>query len=123
MASQVDLIKSRDNLLTVIEALNLRVRFGLPREAHTARTRLIHLEAHDRIVALIVDSAREFCSIPADAIKAVEETLHGIRGNYLQGVVTVRERLVFLIDVSAVLAPEEVELPAQAASLPVAAKA
>ena len=70
-----------------------------------------------------MDSAREFCSIPADAIKAVEETLHGIRGNYLQGVVTVRERLVFLIDVSAVLAPEEVELPAQTASLPFAAKA
>jgi purine-binding chemotaxis protein CheW len=106
----------------VVPALNLRVRFGLPRENPTARTRLVYLEAHDRLVALIVDAAREFCSIPADAIKPVEETLHGIRGNYLKGVVTVRERLVFLIDVSAVLAPEEVELPPQAASLTAAAR-
>jgi purine-binding chemotaxis protein CheW len=106
----------------VVPALNLRVRFGLPRENPTARTRLVYLEAHDRLVALIVDAAREFCSIPTDAIKPVEETLHGIRGNYLKGVVTVRERLVFLIDVSAVLAPEEVELPPHAGSSAVAAR-
>src|SRR3954468_2917446 len=49
----------------VIPALNLRVRFGLPRQAPTARTRLIFLVVQDRVVALIVDAAREFRKIPA----------------------------------------------------------
>jgi purine-binding chemotaxis protein CheW len=99
----------------VVPALNLRVRFGLPREAHTPQTRLIFLRAHQRSVALVVDSAREFRAIAREEIRPVEETLHGIRGNYLKGVAKVRDRLAFLIDVAAVLAPEEVELPAQAA--------
>lgn len=100
----------------VVPALNLRVRFGLPREAHTPQTRLIFLRAHERSVALVVDSAREFRSIAREEIKPVEETLHGIRGNYLKGVAKVRDRLAFLIDVAAVLAPEEVELLSQAAA-------
>lgn len=100
----------------VVPALNLRIRFGLPREAHTAQTRLIFLRAHERSVALVVDSAREFRSVAREEIKPVEETLHGIRGNYLKGVAKVRDRLAFLIDVAAVLAPEEVEGFAQAAA-------
>jgi purine-binding chemotaxis protein CheW len=48
----------------VIPAINLRVRFGLPRQPPTARTRLIFLRVRQRVVALIVDAAREFQTIP-----------------------------------------------------------
>ena len=87
----------------VIPALNLRTRFGFPREAHTPRTRLIFLKNEQRTVALIVDSAREFRSIPTDSIRPIEETLTGVNGNYVRGVATVGDRLVLLLDVSAVL--------------------
>jgi purine-binding chemotaxis protein CheW len=87
----------------VIPALNLRARFGFPREPHTPRTRLIFVRVHQRTVALIVDAAREFRKIPAAAVRPIEETLHGINGNYVRGVATVGERLVLLLDVVAVL--------------------
>ena len=87
----------------VIPALNLRTRFGFPREAHTPRTRLIFLKSEQRTVALIVDSAREFRSIPTDSIRPIEETLTGVNGNYVRGVATLNDRLVLLIDVGAVL--------------------
>ena len=87
----------------VIPTLNLRARFGFPREAHTPRTRLIFLKSQQRTVALIVDSAREFRSIPTDSIRPIEETLTGVNGNYIRGVATVGERLVLLLDVDAVL--------------------
>ena len=54
------IVFSRGQLFT---ALNLRSRFGLPRVAHTERSRLIFVRIHERTVALIVDSAREFRSI------------------------------------------------------------
>jgi purine-binding chemotaxis protein CheW len=38
----------------VIPALNLRVRFGLPRQPHTARTRLIFLKVQDRVASEVV---------------------------------------------------------------------
>jgi purine-binding chemotaxis protein CheW len=87
----------------VIPALNLRVRFGLPRVEPTPRTRLIFLRNERRTVALIVDSAREFRSIPTDSIRPIAETLTGVNGNYVQGVATVGDRLVLLLDIGAVL--------------------
>lgn len=87
----------------VIPALDLRVRFGFPRTAPTSRTRLIFLRVHQRTVAVIVDSAREFRTIPASAIRPAEETLLGISGNYVRGLATVGDRLVLLLDVVAVL--------------------
>jgi purine-binding chemotaxis protein CheW len=101
----------------VIPALNLRARFGLPRETPTARTRLIFLRSHQRTVALIVDSAREFRTIPSSAIRPIEETLTGVHGNYVRGVATQNDRLVLLLDIAAVLNLDSAE-PALA-SLPV----
>lgn len=101
----------------VFPALNLRVRFGLPRQAATAGTRLIFLKVQQRIVALIVDSAREFQRIPADQIRPITETLVGIDGNYVEGVATVKGRSVLILNVGAVLTLEEITPPPGAEAL------
>jgi purine-binding chemotaxis protein CheW len=84
-------------------ALNLRVRFGLEPTPVTPQTRLLFVRIHQRTVALIVDAAREFRTLPSDAIRPVEHALHGIDGNYLQGVATVNGRTVILLDLLSVL--------------------
>jgi purine-binding chemotaxis protein CheW len=94
--------------------LNLRVRFGLPRQAPTPQTRLIFVRVHNRVVALTADSAREFRRIPAETIRPIESTLQGIDRNYVTGVATVRERLVLLLDIAAILRVEETVAPAAA---------
>ena len=104
----------------VIPALNLRARFGLPRIPRDRQTRLILLSVRERVVALIVDAAREFKRIPAETIRPIEETLHGVAGNYVGGVATVKDRMVLLLDVGAVLSPEEINLPEGAPAAPVA---
>lgn len=90
----------------VVPAMNLRVRFGLPRQEHGPGTRLIFVRSGARTLALIVDAAREFRVIPAGAIRPVEETLHGVQGNYVEGVAHVGDRLVLLVDVLAVIAAD-----------------
>lgn len=100
----------------VIPALNLRARFGLPRAAATPQTRLLFIGWRERTVALIVDSAREFRAIPPETIRPIEETLTGIGGIYLRGLATVKERLVLLLDLAAVLDLSQVELPEEAAA-------
>lgn len=84
-------------------ALNLRARFGLPVVPHSPRTRLLFVRVHERTVALIVDSAREFRRIDADAIRPVERELHGVHGNYVRGVATIGERFVLLVDLLVLL--------------------
>jgi purine-binding chemotaxis protein CheW len=87
----------------VVPALNLRVRFGFPREPHTMRTRLIIVQTHQRLVGLIVDSAREFSAIPDEAIRPIQEAITGMEGNYLKGIASLDKRLVLLLDLETAL--------------------
>lgn len=87
----------------VIPAVNLRVRFGLPREPHTMRSRLIVVQTQQRLVGLIVDAAREFSAIPDDATRPIQDAISGMEGNYLKGIATVGERLILLLDLDATL--------------------
>jgi len=95
----------------VIPAINLRVRFGLPRAAFTPRTRLVYIHAQGRLVALIVDSAREFQRIPAEAIRPAGDSIPGVAGRFLEGHAQLGERSVLILDVAAVLRLEEIDPP------------
>jgi purine-binding chemotaxis protein CheW len=88
----------------VIPAINLRARFGFPRAEHDVRSRLIVVRSAGRTVGLLVDGAREFADIPADAIKPLPEGIGGLSGEYLRGVAQRGERLLLVIDVSRLLA-------------------
>jgi purine-binding chemotaxis protein CheW len=102
----------------VIPALNLRTRFGFPRSENTLRTRIVFATVHGRTVGLIVDTAREFRNLPADAIRPIEQTLTGINGKYLKAVTKVNERLVLILDLEAILNVEDVQLPPSTQTVP-----
>src|ERR1700752_4488000 len=82
----------------VIPALNLRTRFGFEKAPHTTRTRLIVTNHHERVIGLIVDSAREFMSISNNAIQPTPDSIAGLSGRYLKGIVTIGERIVLIVD-------------------------
>lgn len=98
----------------VIPALNVRTRFGFPRQEKTVRTRILFLTLHGRTVGLIVDSAREFLKLPNASIRPIEETLTGINGRYLKAVTKTGDRLVLILDLEAVLNVDDVQLPPEA---------
>jgi purine-binding chemotaxis protein CheW len=82
----------------VIPAINLRTRFGFDKAPYTARTRLIVTNHNARVVGLIVDSAREFMAIPKDKIQPPPDSVAGLSGKYLQGIVTVDDRIVLVVE-------------------------
>lgn len=94
----------------VIPAVSLRARFGFARTAHDARSRLVVVRALGRTVGLIVDSAREFASVPPDAIRPLPEGVGGMSGRYLRGIAQQGERLLLIVDVPELLALEP-EMP------------
>jgi purine-binding chemotaxis protein CheW len=87
----------------VIPALNLRARFGFERVPHTTRTRLLVVSSNSRMVGLIVDTAREFLAIPAESIQPPGESLVGMSGDYLTGIVTVGERIILVVNLEEVI--------------------
>jgi purine-binding chemotaxis protein CheW len=91
----------------VIPAVSVRARFGLPKAEHDLRSRLIVVRAGDRNIGLIVDSAREFKRIAADAIKPPPDSLSGTTGKYLEGIASIDDKLILVLNLDEVIRTAE----------------
>lgn len=87
----------------VIPALNLRARFGFPRKAYDESARMIVVQSRERIVGLIVDTAREFVSLPGDAIQPPPEANSRDGVQYLSGVASLHDRLILVLNLEPIL--------------------
>jgi len=87
----------------VVPAINLRARFGFERAPYDLRTRLIVVQADGRTVGLVADDAREFVHIPAEAIRPPQESLAGLSGRYVEGIASVKERLLLVLNLEQLL--------------------
>ena len=87
----------------VIPALNLRVRFGFERVPFDLRSRLMVVNKGGRTLGLIVDTAREFLRIPEAAVEPPPEAITGLSGKYLEGIATIKDRMILVLDLDEVL--------------------
>jgi len=87
----------------VVPALNLRTRFGFEKIERDLRARLVVINTGTRIVGLIVDTAREFLKIATESIEPPPEALTGLSGHYLEGIATIGERMILILNLDAVL--------------------
>ncbi|MBW4494949.1 MAG: chemotaxis protein CheW [Oscillatoria princeps RMCB-10] len=87
----------------VIPAINLRLRFGFEKIPYDPRSRLIVIHTGSRTVGMIADTAREFVSIPAEAVQEPPEAISGLSGRYIEGIATLGERIVLILNVEELL--------------------
>ncbi len=87
----------------VIPAINLRVRFGFEKITYDVRTRLIVIQTGNRTVGLIADTAREFVSIPGNAVQPPPEGMSGLSSRYLTGIAMLGKRMVLMLNVQELL--------------------
>ena len=87
----------------VVPVVNLRVRFGFERNVRDIRSRLLVVEAGGRMVGLLADDAREFITIPENAVQPPSTSISGLSGNYIEGIATIGDRIVLLLDLDDVI--------------------
>jgi chemotaxis signal transduction protein len=87
----------------VVPVINLRSRFGFERAQLDIRTRLLVVQVDGRRVGLMADDAREFIGIADAAIRPPNEAIGGLSGSYLEGVATLGDRIVLVLDVRAII--------------------
>ena len=88
----------------VVPVINLRARFGFDRVALDMRTRLLVVQHEGRRVGLLADDAREFIRIDPSAIHPPGEAIGGLSGNYVEGIATLGERIVLVLDFEEIIA-------------------
>jgi purine-binding chemotaxis protein CheW len=87
----------------VVPVVNLRARFGFDRAAIDLRSRLIVVQSGTRLVGLAADAAREFVNIPPDAIQPPNEALTGMSGRYVEGIASLGDRLVLILNLDRIV--------------------
>ena len=87
----------------VVPAVDMRVRFGFERGERDLRTRLLVVQSGGRSVGLLVDSCREFLTIPQAAIQPPGDGLSGIGARYISGIATLNDRLIVILDLGTLL--------------------
>ena len=87
----------------VVPVINLRARFGFERVPIDLRARVLVVNLDGRQVGLLADEAREFIRVPDEAIRPPSEAIGGLSGNYLQGVATLGERIVLVLNIAEVV--------------------
>jgi purine-binding chemotaxis protein CheW len=93
----------------VVPVVNLRARFGFERAPFDLKTRLVVVQAGTRLIGLVADSAREFVSIPPEAIQPPNDALAGMSGRYVDGIATVRDRLILILNLDRILNFDEAQ--------------
>ena len=93
----------------VVPVVNLRARFGFERAPFDLKTRLVVVQAGTRLIGLVADSAREFVSIPPEAIQPPNDALAGMSGRYVDGIATVRDRLILVLNLDRILNFDEAQ--------------
>lgn len=87
----------------VVPVVNLRARFGFERVAFDLRSRLIVVQSESRLIGLVVDAAREFVAIPPDLVQPPNEALAGMSGRYVEGIASMGDRLILILNLDRIL--------------------
>jgi purine-binding chemotaxis protein CheW len=90
----------------VVPVIDLRTRFGLPEVSPTIDSRVVVVQIAQRVVGLLVDSAREVVRIASDAFSTPPEVVMRRAQGFVVAVARSGARLVMLIDLEKVIGEE-----------------
>ncbi len=91
----------------IIAVLDLAQRLNLEAAERGSETRIIVVEAGDVKVGMIVDSVSEVMRINEEEVEPSPALAADVEAVYLKGVVKLENRLIILLDLTRILATEE----------------
>jgi purine-binding chemotaxis protein CheW len=91
----------------VIPIVDLRDRFGLQSQEHTAKTRVVVVEVEGRPVGIVVDSASQVMHVPADQFDPPPSVMGVGSGDFITAIGKTDEKLVIMLDLNRIFSTEE----------------
>jgi purine-binding chemotaxis protein CheW len=94
----------------VVPVVDLRLRFGISPGEPTLDNRIVVGQHGDRIVGLLVDSAREVVKIASGQLKPPPPILDHQTGGFVKAVAQIGIRLMMLVDFAKVIGEEPLDV-------------
>jgi purine-binding chemotaxis protein CheW len=115
IASAPDYLKGVINLRGIIVPIvDMRIKFNVGNPTYDSFTVVIVLNINGHTIGIVVDSVSDVVTLTPDQIKAAPDLGASVAAEYLQGLGTVDERMLILLDIDKLLSSEEMGLLAAA---------
>lgn len=88
----------------VITVLDLRTLLGLPVCDDSSHARLLVIDSEDESIGLIVDQVADVFNVESDDRAPLPANVAGVDSRFFQDVVPLRDELLVILDIDAVLA-------------------
>jgi purine-binding chemotaxis protein CheW len=111
IASAPEYLKGVVNLRGIIVPIvDMRIKFNVGTPTYDAFTVVIVLNIGGHTIGVVVDSVSDVVTLTPDQIKAAPDLGASVNGDYIQGLGTVGERMLILLDIDKLLSSEEMGL-------------
>ena len=94
---------------SIIPIINLRRLFGLEPKASDGETRTIVVNVEDRTMGCMVDTVSQVVRIPDEDIQPAPETVTADGADYIAGFARLDDDLVIILDINALLDPQQLD--------------
>ncbi|WP_017429035.1 chemotaxis protein CheW [Vreelandella jeotgali] len=111
IANAPDFIKGVTNLRGVIVPIvDLRIKFNLDSVEYGGQTVVIVVNVADRIVGIVVDGVSDVMTLTPEQIKPAPEFGVTLSSDFLNGLGSLEDRMLVLVDIDKLLTSEEMAL-------------
>jgi purine-binding chemotaxis protein CheW len=111
IANAPEFIKGVVNLRGIIVPIvDMRIKFKLGNVSYDETTVVIILNVANRVVGMVVDGVSDVLTLKPEQIKPAPEFGAALDTRYLQGLGTVDERMLILVDIEKLMTGREMEL-------------
>jgi len=111
IANAPEFIKGVINLRGIIVPIvDMRIKFKLGDVTYDETTVVIILNVANRVVGMVVDGVSDVITLKPEQIKPAPEFGATLDTRYLQGLGTVDERMLILVDIEKLITSREMEL-------------
>jgi purine-binding chemotaxis protein CheW len=115
IASAPEYLKGVVNLRGIIVPIvDMRIKFNVGQATYDPFTVVIILNINGHTIGMVVDSVSDVVTLTPDQIKAAPDMGASVATEFLQGLGTVGERMLILLDIDKLLGSEEMGLLAAA---------
>jgi purine-binding chemotaxis protein CheW len=116
IANAPDFLKGVINLRgTIVPIVDLRIKFNVGTADYTPFTVVIILNIGSRVVGIVVDSVSDVTMLRQDQIRPAPEFAATVDTKYINGLCTLGERMLIVVDIERLMLSSEMALVDQAA--------
>lgn len=92
----------------VVPIIDLRIKLNLESVEYNQFTVIVILSIRGRIVGVVVDSVSDVLGFQPEDIKEAPQLGAAIKTDYIEGLVTIDERMLIIVDIEKLAADEEI---------------